>query len=214
MTPTFKTTRFKTIALGLTAASLALGGAAYAQDDAPRGPRHAMMDADKDGIVTRAEAQAAAEAMFTRMDVNKDGKIDAADREARQTARRTAMFEKLDTNGDGSISKDEFMSAERGHRGDRGDRGPRADGEGRHGKHHMRRGHHGPRHGGGMMMMRMADTNKDGAITREEAVAAALTHFDMVDADKDGQITPEERKAAHEKMRAQFKARKAEGSAK
>ncbi|TYC85482.1 EF-hand domain-containing protein [Novosphingobium sp. BW1] len=211
MTPTFKTTRFKTIALGLTAASLALGGAAYAQGDAPRGPRHAMMDADKDGIVTRAEAQAAAEAMFTRMDVDKDGKIDAADREARQTARRTRMFEKLDTNGDGAISKNEFMSAERGQRGER------ADGKGRHGKHgkhHMRRGHHGPRHGGGMMMMRMADTDKDGAITREEAVAAALKHFDMVDADKDGQITPEERKAAHEKMRAQFKARKAEGSAK
>ncbi len=41
------------------------------------------------------------------------------------------------------------------------------------------------------------DTNKDGAITRDEAAAAPKlsTQFDEVDADRDGRITPAELKA-------------------
>ncbi len=60
------------------------------------------------------------------------------------------------------------------------------------------------KHGGGkrgMMMLRMADTNKDGAITRDEFLAAHGKHFDMTDTNKDGRISPEERKAQAAKMR-------------
>ena len=59
-----KLTRTRKIALGLTLAASAIAGAAYAEQ-AARG----------DGVLTRAEAQAKAQEMFARMDVNKDGKL-------------------------------------------------------------------------------------------------------------------------------------------
>lgn len=227
--------------IGLTAGTMLVGGVAIAQNaterPAPeqRGPK---MDADGDGVITRAEAQASAAAMFARMDVNKDGKIDSADREARQQQRREEMFARLDTDKDGSISKAEFM-ADKGPRGMRGPGmegpdgppppgapgmdGPEMDGppppppadgqpgkRGPHGgKHHRGMGHGGPR--GGMMMM--GDANKDGAITQAEFTAAAMKHFDMMDANKDGKVTTEERKAAHQKMKAEWKAKKGERKA-
>ena len=59
--------------------------------------------------------------------------------------------------------------------------------------------------GGGGMMLRMADTNNAGAVTRDEAMAAALKHFDAMDANKDGQVTKAERQAAMEKMGARMR---------
>lgn len=50
-----------------------------------------------------------------------------------------------------------------------------------------------------------SDTNKDGAVSREEAQAAFERHFATLDGDKDGKVTPEEIKGAHvsaRKMRA------------
>jgi Ca2+-binding EF-hand superfamily protein len=52
------------------------------------------------------------------------------------------------------------------------------------------------------MMARMADTNKDGQITRAEYDTAVKAHFDKVDKNHDGKITPDERKAARDAMRA------------
>ena len=57
---------------------------------------------------------------------------------------------------------------------------------------------------GGMMLMRMADSNRDGAVTRDEFTAAAATRFDAADTNRDGTLTPAERQAArsamHERM--------------
>lgn len=142
-------TSMKTLLLGLSAAALTIGGAACAQApgdapkdrpgmDRPHGGWHG--DADGDGIVTRAEAQARATQMFARLDVNKDGKLDQADREMARQQMREKIFAKLDANGDGSISKAEFMAGGdqgpdgRGPGGDRpggdrpGDQGPGPDG--------------------------------------------------------------------------------------
>lgn len=137
--------------------------------------------------VTLSQMQEKSGAMFDRMDANGDGKIDAADREARQDQR----FAKLDTNGDGSISREEFdaMHAKRGE-------GMR--GEGRRG------GHHGKR--GGMHMGKMADTNGDGVITRAEFDAVAQARFARMDTNGDGTVTVEERKAARDQMREARKA--------
>ena len=66
------------------------------------------------------------------------------------------------------------------------------------GKHHGGKRGHG---GMGMMMGKMADTNKDGAVSRAEFLAAHDAHFAKVDANKDGSITPDERKAAMAQMR-------------
>lgn len=82
-------------------------------------------DKDKDGRVSKTEAIAAATARFERMDFNKDGFVDAADREAMAGKHREAWFKKVDTDGDGKLSRAELDAARAG----RGERG----------------GHHGPR---------------------------------------------------------------------
>lgn len=211
----------KTIAktlLALSAGTLAIGGIAYAQ--MPESPERSKMDANGDGVITRAESQAAAEALFTRLDVNKDGKLDKADREAHMAEMKTKMFAKLDANGDGSISRTEFMAAgPMGHHG--GPDGPPPPGDDMagmdHGKPGGKRGGrgHGGKHGGmGMMMMaKMADTNNDGAVSKAEFMAAAAKHFDEADANKDGKITKEERRAMHQKMRGAWKDRRGGGDA-
>lgn len=226
--------RFSKISVGLSAVALVVGGAACAQSPA--------QPSERDRTETRAEAQARAEAMFTRLDVNKDGKLDRADREARRQQMREAMFDRLDSNKDGSISKAEFM-ADRRPEGDRpeggrpeGDMAPPPPGaEGampppppggpemggpemagpdmggpdmdRPGDRPERHGRHGrPGMKGPMMGFHNADGDR--SVTQAEFVAAALQRFDRMDANKDGKVTPEERRAAHEKMRAEWKARK------
>ncbi len=177
--------------IGLSLVALAAGGVAIAQPMG--GPGRDPMG---DKTVTRAEAQAHAAEMFAKMDANKDGKLDAADRQAR----RAAMFDRLDTDKNGAISRDEFNV-----------RHQRADGEGMKGKGtrgHGMRGMHGKKGMGGMMMLGMADTNKDGAVSRDEFLAAHARHFDMADANKDGSLTPDERKAAHAKMREHMRGMK------
>ncbi len=171
-----------TFGLPLAALALALGGAAYA--DHHMGPRH---DADGDGIVTRAEAEAHAKQMFAHMDANGDGKLDPSDREARRSERREAMFAALDKDADGSISREEFMAFD--HQGP-GKMHHRPDGE---------RGHPG------MMMMQKADTDNDGSISEAEFVAGAGKHFDEMDTNNDGNLTQDERQAARDTMRDQWR---------
>ena len=52
--------------------------------------------------------------MFAKMDANKDGKIDPADREAHD---RPPMFDRIDTNKDGAITRDEFAARPHARRG-------------------------------------------------------------------------------------------------
>ncbi len=59
-------------------------------------------------------------------------------------------------------------------------------------------------HGG---MMRMLDTNNDGVISRDEAIAMVTKHFAEVDTNGDGKVTPDEMKAEHAKRRAEMAAR-------
>ena len=110
---------------------------------------------DKDGGIPLDEALRVAGGRFDRMDRNKDGTLDRADRQAfakdmtdyrvkrvlhrfaataegkitREQAFKVAgeMFDRLDRNKDGTISRDERPRGWRGHHGDRG--------------RHWRRGH-------------------------------------------------------------------------
>lgn len=185
---------------GFSVAALALTGAAVAHAGS-----HGMKsraDPMGDKTVTRAEAQAHAGEMFAKLDANKDGKLDKADREARHAAHKAEMFARLDANKDGSISKDEFAAARSG----RGE-GKHHEGMGPGGKSRGEPGQrgHGKMRGMGMMMLGMADANKDGAVSKDEFTAAHAGHFDKVDTDKDGKITPAERKAAHAKLRGKMR---------
>jgi len=92
------------LTLALSTAALVMSGAAFAQTaPAPRAPKPDM---------TRAAAQARAEAMFARMDTNRDGKLDEAD----GAATKAQAFDRLDTDRNGSISQAELASR---HDGDR-----------------------------------------------------------------------------------------------
>lgn len=209
----------KKLVLGISLAAMAIAGSAYAAQDATPRPR---ADADGNGTVTRAEAQAQATQMFTRMDMNKDGKLDQADRQAHMTAMRSAMFDKIDTNKDGQISRAEFDA----HHPMRGPGMPGAEGPGHDmgrmggergmgghgmgGEHAMGGAEGGP--GRGMMQMaRMADANKDNAISQAEFMAAATQRFDRSDANKDGQVTQQERNAARAAMRGGMRGHKGHG---
>ena len=159
--------------------------------------RFALVDANRDGAVTRAEF----DAYRTKAQ---------ADREAKRGERRTEMFAQLDTNKDGQISQAEFAA-----RPDRGAmRGP--DGKGRRGGMHHGGGMRGGWAGwGGPNADRRAngffaamDANKDGKVTLAEATAKPLAMFDKADTNHDGRVTPEERQAARQAMRADWKAKR------
>ena len=143
--------------------------------------------------MTRADVQARAETRFARRDVNRDG-FHTADEMGRhegkmrragnrQAARDpNAAFDRVDANRDGSISRDEFAQAR----------------ETRTEKRAAMKQHRG-KHGGGMM--RMADADRDGRVSRAEATAGALQRFDLMDSNRDGRLTPEERAAGRAHMR-------------
>lgn len=170
----------KTKLLGLSLVAFGLAGAAYAA--APQG--HADPLGDK--TVSKTEFLAKHGDMFDKMDSNRDGKLDSADR----AAHMGQMFDMADTDKNGSLSRGEFGAMHQ--------RGPDAGaglGEG------MGKGmRHGGGHGMGMKMLGMADANHDGAVTRDEFLAGAGQHFDMMDANHDGSLTKAERAAARAKM--------------
>jgi Ca2+-binding EF-hand superfamily protein len=134
----------------------------------------AKLDSNKDGFVTKEEAQAVREAR--RVEITK-----------RVQERGDQHFDRMDANHDGSISRQEFDSTRQAMIS-RGDRGHRVT---------MRAMH------GGMMgnLFDMADANKDSRVSLQEATAAAVAHFDAADLNHDGTLTPEEMRAAHQAMR-------------
>lgn len=192
----------KKLTRALSAASLALvgmigAGTVLAQDR----PDGRGMGADR--AMDWAQFKAHADEGFAKLDVNHDGVIDQSDRLAMRDQMRNRMFDGLDKNHDGSVSRQEFES-EHGHDGP-----PPPPGMGPDGDHHGGDRMDGPRGAGMgamMMMMRGADTNHDGKITRAEYDASVKMHFAAMDTNHDGQISPAERKAAHDKMRAEMQA--------
>ena len=190
-----------TLSLIAGAAAVAFAGAAYAQPvQAPQAPRQEM---------TRADAAQRADRMFDRLDANHDGKLDEADRQARQKAR----FDRLDSNHDGQVSYAEFTAAHakfdqarKDRVGQQGQRLGAPDGE--RGEHRMgmRRFGQGFAARGGML--RMADADKDGTITKAEFEAAVLQRFDRLDTNKDGVVSRDEAKAARDNMRQQWQSRR------
>lgn len=186
------------LALALSATLLAVSGTAFAQ--APTGPQGRWSDRQKQGPITREQAASLADQIFAKLDVNGDGKLDKADR----TARRDRLFAKLDTDNNGAISRAEFDAAAGKLRARLADRGKRGLGQGfagrKFGGHRIGRGSHRElamqtRPGAGIAMMaRMADTNNDGAISKDEFKTAVLAMFDRADANGDGIVTPDERR--------------------
>jgi len=133
------------------------------------------------GDMTRAQAMQMANSHFDRMDVNKDGKLDRADREAMHARMASEMFDRTDANHDGMISRDEWNAGAA--------KMTQMHGQGMRGRPTMRH------------MGMMADADGDRAISRDEFQKRALEHFDRVDANHDGTISAAEREQAHAAMR-------------
>ena len=150
----------------------------------------AKLDTNRDGSLTKAEADAARQTLRSKRGER---------RAERREDRRENAFARFDSNRDGSISRAEWdaASAERAQRVAARDH----DGDGR------RDGRKGGRGGGmggfGGHMFEMADANRDGRVTLPEAQSAALRHFDMADVNHDGQITPDERKQMRQRIHAE-----------
>lgn len=131
-----------------------------------------------DGPVTKAQVGAKLEADFADMDTDKDGKVTAAEVDARLVKsaeaqieeirkERDATFARLDANGDGSISKAEFDSKAHLPTAKAPDAKPFLD---------------------------RFDANKDGSITLEEFRGPTLANFARMDINHDGTVTPDEMK--------------------
>ncbi|KQN28413.1 hypothetical protein ASF00_11250 [Sphingomonas sp. Leaf34] len=114
----------------LFAASAIASAAGAAQiNPAPATPRPPIrQDANRDGVGTRAEAIAQADARFAQMDTDRDGRVTAGEMRAYRAARHDRMVasgrdvpipppggskhdgmgRRMDPNGDGSVTREEF----------------------------------------------------------------------------------------------------------
>lgn len=156
-------------------------------------------DTNRDGVITRAEVQAKADARFTRIDTDRDGSIAPHERRAFRDAagmppitaaqfqrRAQARFARLDANRDGVLSGDERGAARVGPDGPRGLDGPGGPRGRHHGPHAG--GPDGPPHGG-----MKGDRPRPGiAITAAQFRDRALARFDRMDANRDGRVDPAE----------------------
>lgn len=160
--------------------------------------RFASIDRNSDGVIDPAEIEAAMAAQFAgrmgrhgaqdgqmgqrllRMfDASKDGKV------TKEEARAEIMrrFAEMDLSRDGRIDDADLPPMLRGRNVLAGGEGMGPMMGGGKGRHDI--GGHGK---GGMGLLRQADTNKDGVITREEAEALADREFARFDRNKDGTV--------------------------
>lgn len=170
-------------------------------------PVPAVQQAPAAKVHTRAEVQAKIARHFAKLDTNGDGSLIKAEADAARQAirsqrgerraerrddRRENAFARIDVNRDGAISRAEWDAAgpqreQRIASRDRDGDGRRDSPRGKRGGGHGMAGFEGH-------MFDMADANRGGRVTLQEAQSAALRHFDMADANRDGQITPDERR--------------------
>ena len=177
----------------------------------------ARMDANGDGRLDQADREAHRQAMFARADADGDGELSQAEmqamhearkqrredrRAAGSDARRDRMgdrFARLDTDDSGGLSQDELRAGHQAH----GDR--RGEGANKRAHRGMRGAKGGP---GGHAMLRTADTDGDGAVSRAEFDAAIAARFARMDGNGDGSVSEAEHEAAREAMRGERKARR------
>jgi Ca2+-binding EF-hand superfamily protein len=164
-------------------------------------------------VLTRAEVQGRVSRHFAKLDANRDGFVTKAEadamnaqrmqkRSAKRAERRSTRFDRIDANHDGSISHAEFAAKQARHQQRVAARDRNGDGRPDRGMRRMNRGIGG---GFGGRMFAMADVNHDARISMEEATAVALRHFDMADGNRDGQVSRDERRHMRQQMRSQHR---------
>jgi Ca2+-binding EF-hand superfamily protein len=197
----------------------ALAGTAALAQTAPPAPPAPQVRPMADGVMTRAETVERVRNHFSRLDSDRDGAITTAELSARhgmvaggaegaprivmhqrQMGDPNAAFDRLDTDRNGWIGRDEFAKGREVRIEKRVERREKIKEARKDGKRAGMRMHRMGGMGGGAHMIVMADTNKDGRITLQEAEAMALQHFDQMDSNRDGQITRDERRSGRKVM--------------
>lgn len=99
-------------------------------------------------------------------------------------------FARLDADHDGFVTEAEIDAAAQARQQRMAENGGGA------GMHHAGFARH---------LFSMADLNKDGRVSLQEATEAAEQHFDAADTNHDGTVTPDEMRAAHRALRGQHR---------
>lgn len=206
----------KKLLLGLATVGIAASaaGALYAASpDTPPAAPMARGAGRMAAPVTWAEVKAAADARWAKLDVNNDGKLDQADREAKALQR----FDAMDANHDGSVSRAEYLAhvregetrraafAQRFRGGQgagaasapadgnaSGDRMAHGMGE-RSGRRWAGRGGWG---GGRLAFLLGPVHGSDGVLTHAAYDAAVKARFDKADTNHDGALSRDELRSA------------------
>ena len=217
-----------------SAAILACAAVAQAPQPGQHAPRPQKMQTE-----TRADVSAAVAKHFAKLDANHDGFVTTAEADALQAQRSdkaeqraekraerfdpAKIFARLDANGDGKVTKAEAAATARvqakgepakAHAVAFGSLFERADAnkdgvitKGEFGavgaQMHARTEKAGMPRGFAGRMFQTADVNKDGKLSLAEAQQAAVQHFDRADLNHDGKLTGEEREQARQLRRGQ-----------
>lgn len=192
----------KIFVAGICSAAIAIPALAMAGHEMHRDPAQP---------ITRSAVEAKVKEHFAKVDANGDGFVMKAEADAARAKmlaeKQDHHFKTMDTNGDGSISRAEFDAR---HSGPMAMDHGKPEGRAMGGK----MGHEGQHRFGAAMKMHRdgqferVDADSDGRVSLAEALARPLAHFDKVDTNKDGTISADERKAAHEKMREAWRAKR------
>ncbi len=161
------------------------------------------LDENQDGMVTKAEMQAAAEERINSADQDGDGAASPDEMKAHfkaaHEAHRAAKFAEKDTNGDGALSRDEVsrMPQEMFDRLDKDGDGSLSQAElaAMKGKRH----HASPERNAkrGSRFFEKLDKNDDGLLSRDELARMPEERFTTLDKDGDGSLSQAEFAAGH-----------------
>ncbi|MBO3758835.1 calcium-binding protein [Ciceribacter sp. L1K22] len=213
-------TKTKLIIAGI-AASLAVGTSAVAfaapEGNGPmKGQARAAMfvhmlqqaDTDKNGQISRDEANAAVDRLFVAIDADKDGSLTPGELRKHRQAMMQDWREERDEwraqrQDDRAERRQQRREEHAGRHGEGKDGGPRWGwNRSEDGPRHGWRGEHGPQqaagkgHGGpgpmGGRMMRQADVDENGQISKPEALAMADKMFVRMDRNDDGVISADD----------------------
>ena len=162
--------------------------------------RFARLDLNRDGSVTRAEAQQArVQIRAQRQERRAERQQNRAQRQQNRGPRIEQMFARRDADRDGFLTQ-----AELGQRGAQRLARLDADRDGRLSRAELQaprqgaspaRARNGRGGQGGGMFARL-DANRDGALSRAEFDAQLRVRFERLDANRDGFVTRDERRAA------------------
>ncbi len=216
----------KILLVAAGAAVLATGACGLAQ--AQNGPEdrpghHGIFDSDSnnDGVLTRAEFNTGREALFARLDTDRNGQLSREEMHAQRGEHRGGRrgdhrggplgggLEGADANNDGNITREEFLARpiqmfdrlDANHDGviSAAERPQRRERGAEDGPHHERGADDGPRRERGDRPN--PDTDGNGTFSRAEFTAMGAAMFQRLDANNDGRVTQEEAQAQRDHHR-------------